>query len=60
MNSDIYNELTDSLQLILTPVEIECNEIISVLNDFIFTLCQYIHWRDLKLYVIKKDESIMD
>lgn len=35
MNSDIYNELTDSLKLILTPVEIECNEIISF---FITTL----------------------
>lgn len=32
MNSDIYNELTDSLKLILTPVEIECNEIISFLT----------------------------
>lgn len=42
----------------MTPVEIECNEIISFFNDFIFTLCQYIHWRDVKLYVIKKDESM--
>lgn len=39
MNLDIYNELMDSLKLILIFVEIECNEIIFFLNDFIFILC---------------------